>query len=155
MYVFWEQTVVTPWGWLIGEPKHVGNFYQTVLEYFSVFITSAFSWWKTLSIHNVVWVTTPCDLVEGQQCLQWTYCLLLQEVIWIGGSMFFRNQSYFMCCRNAGRYNFIALRFGVPTAVLLKIRVFRDDMPSRWVSSSRCSAFTVRAKQSWPWRWKH
>jgi hypothetical protein len=29
---------------LIGEPKHVGAFYQTVLEYFSVFITSAFSW---------------------------------------------------------------------------------------------------------------
>jgi hypothetical protein len=30
--------------WLISEPKHVGAFYQTVLEYFSVFITSAFSW---------------------------------------------------------------------------------------------------------------
>jgi hypothetical protein len=28
----------------LGEPKHVGAFYQTVLEYFSVFITSAFSW---------------------------------------------------------------------------------------------------------------
>jgi hypothetical protein len=46
-----------------SKPKHVGAFYQTILEYFSVFISSAFSWWKTLSVH---WIR---QVGFGQLCI--------------------------------------------------------------------------------------
>jgi hypothetical protein len=73
MYVFWEQTVVTPWGWLINEPKHVGAFYQTVLEYFSVLITSAFSWWKILSISYFSLPITYTTEYQQSYCMSWMH----------------------------------------------------------------------------------